>query len=314
MTKMARDRGGLRARRARIRDARQARREDRKGAREVPREDRKDAREAKREDRKDAREAKREDRKDAREAKREDRKDARRARHEDGDQRRRRRSPEVARQELLDAAERLFGRERPDDVGLKDVAREAGTSHALITHYFGTYAGLVESVLQRRLMRLRESTFEQLRDASVLGRPDELIASLFRTLGDPVHVRLMKWVLASGQLETPQVFALQQQSIQLIARQVANALMADPAHQSVLTSYEPNADRLRAELVVEIELSMLTAVAAALGYALTKGALAASIGKTPSAELDAGVQQTLGAMLQAYMREQIAKRTSKPLR
>src|SRR5687768_16017761 len=187
---MARDRGGLRARRARIREVRKERREDR----------------------------------------REKRADGR---AEDGDQRRRRRPPEVARQELLDAAERLFGRERPDDVGLKDVAREAGTSHALITHYFGTYAGLVESVQQRRLMRLREATFEQLRDASVLGRPDELIASLFRTLGDPVHVRLMKWVLASGQMESPQVFALQQQSVQLIANQVANTLIGDPAHQNV---------------------------------------------------------------------------------
>src|SRR5687768_15092191 len=197
---MARDRGGLRARRARVRAVR-----------------------------KETREGRREDRKE----KRADRQEKREARAGDADQRRRRRPPEVARQELLDAAERLFGRERPDDVGLKDVAREAGTSHALITHYFGTYAGLVESVLQRRLMRLREATFEQLRDASVLGRPDELIASLFRTLGDPVHVRLMKWVLASGQMESPQVFALQQQSVQLIANQVANTLIGDPAHQNV---------------------------------------------------------------------------------
>jgi TetR/AcrR family transcriptional regulator, repressor for neighboring sulfatase len=277
---MARDRGGLRARRARIRDVRKERRDERREAVGQRLEARKDAREDRR---------------------------------EEGDQRRRRRSPEVARQELLDAAERLFARERPDDVGLKDVAREAGTSHALITHYFGTYAGLVESVLQRRLLRLREATFEQLRDASVLGRPDELIAALFRTLGDPVHVRLMKWVLASGQLESPQVFALQQQSVQLIAHQVANTLMGDPAHQSVLLGYEPSAEKLRAELIAEIELSLVTAVAAALGYALTKGALAASIGKTPSPELDAGVQQTLGAMLQAYMREQIAKRTTKRL-
>ena len=258
---------------------------------------------ARREKRQERRQERRHERRDAR-----DRTDPPREVREGSDPPRRRRSPEVARQELLDAAERLFSKERPDDVGLKEVAREAGTSHALITHYFGTYAGLVESVLHRRLLRLRESTTDRLvRDASVLANPTELIAALFKTLGDPVHVRLMKWVLASGQQES-QVFALQQQGVQLVAHQVVNAIMADPTHQSALLHYQPSADKLRAELVEEIQLSMLTAVAAALGYALTKTALAASIGQPPSPALDEGVQQTLGAMLQAFMREAMAKR------
>ena len=51
---------------------------------------------------------------------------------------RRRRPPELARQEIVDAAERVFAASQPDQVGLKEVAREAGVSHALITHYFGT--------------------------------------------------------------------------------------------------------------------------------------------------------------------------------
>jgi hypothetical protein len=148
----------------------------------------------------------------------------------------------------------------------------------------------------------------QLRDASVLGRPDELIAALFRTLGDPVHVRLMKWALANAQQESLQLFALQHQGVQMVAHQVVNALLADPAHHSVLLAYEPSAAKLRAELVAEIELSMVTAVAAALGFALTKDALAASIGREPSPELDVSVQHTLAAMLQAYMREALARR------
>src|SRR5512146_3346240 len=103
-------------------------------------------------------------RREVRKERREDRRDDR----EDRAQRRRRRSPEVARQELLDAAERLFAKDRPDDVGLKDIAREAGTSHALITHYFGTYAGLVEAVLQRRLQRLREQMAARLVEAGAM--------------------------------------------------------------------------------------------------------------------------------------------------
>src|SRR6185503_1118148 len=70
---------------------------------------------------------------------------------------RRRRDPATARQELLDAAERVFAQRQPDRVGLKEVAREAGVSHALITHYFGTYAGLLEATLERRNRATREA-------------------------------------------------------------------------------------------------------------------------------------------------------------
>src|SRR4051812_7769023 len=87
---------------------------------------------------------------------------------------RRRRAPELARQEILDAAERVFGESQPDRVGLKEVAAEAGVSHALITHYFGTYAGLIEAAHERRLRALRETMLIRLRVAGALHRPGEL--------------------------------------------------------------------------------------------------------------------------------------------
>src|SRR5687768_16598245 len=88
---------------------------------------------------------------------------------------RRRRSPELARQEIMDAAERVFVEFQPDQVGLKDVAREAGVSHALITHYFGTFANMIEAVLERRVGGLRARILEKLRDTQgVLSRPGEL--------------------------------------------------------------------------------------------------------------------------------------------
>src|SRR5262247_1626879 len=110
---------------------------------------------------------------------------------------RRRRPPEQARQEILDAAERVFATFQPDQVGLKEVAREAGVSHALITHYFGTYAGLIEAALERRLRALREVTLSRLREAGALSRPGELLGLMFDALEDPVHLRLMRWLLAS---------------------------------------------------------------------------------------------------------------------
>ncbi|NVB81323.1 MAG: TetR/AcrR family transcriptional regulator [Kofleriaceae bacterium] len=206
---------------------------------------------------------------------------------------RRRRSPEVARQEILAAAERLFTKHGPEEVGLKDIGREAGVSHALITHYFGTYVGLCESVLQRRLMAVREIATARLREAGVLSRPDELLAILFRTLEDPVHLRLMKWLMANEKEESAMnAFALQEQGIQAIAMQVAGALTPQPSKP----------------LVDTLSLALVTAVAAAIGYSLTKHALAGAIGREPSPELDAGVRGTLAGMLQAYLRETIGLR------
>ncbi|HSO35692.1 MAG TPA: helix-turn-helix domain-containing protein, partial [Labilithrix sp.] len=76
--------------------------------------------------------------------------------------RRVRRSPEEAQTVILDAAERVFALHLPDAVGLKEVAREAGISHALITHYFGTYGGLVEATLERRFTRVRDTLVREL--------------------------------------------------------------------------------------------------------------------------------------------------------
>jgi TetR/AcrR family transcriptional regulator, repressor for neighboring sulfatase len=199
-------------------------------------------------------------------------------------ERRRRRTPEQARVELLDAAERVFAQANPRDVGLKNVAREAGVSHALITHYFGTYAGLVEATLERRIRRLRERILAELRKAGAISRPGELLAMLFEALQDPVHLRLVKWLVAS---ERPgSAFALQDRGLQVVAREVAAAL-------------HPKAS---SAIVDAIEVALVTAVAAAYGYAATKPALAGAIGRPPSAALDVEVQRTLAGMLEHYVR------------
>jgi AcrR family transcriptional regulator len=222
-------------------------------------------------------------RRQERQGRREARRDDRKARREAPE--RRRRSPELARTELLDAAERVFGAHAPDEVGLKEIAREAGVSHALITHYFGTYAGLVEATLQRRLNALRETMVVRVADAGVLERPEELLAILFRTFDDPVHLRLVKWMVGTERAANVHALAMQHQGLQVVARQVAAAL-------------RPDAPR---ELVERIELALMTSVAAALGYAVAKAALAGAAGKQVSAALDESVQSTLAGMLRAYL-------------
>lgn len=198
---------------------------------------------------------------------------------------RRRRSPELARREILDAAERVFAAFQPDQVGLKEVAREAGVSHALITHYFGTYAGLLEATLERRLCVTREATLARLREPDALTRPDEMLAVLFRTLEDPVHLRLMRWLLASERPAAAHAFGLQHRGLAIVSEQVARAIVPDP-------------DR---GFVHDVELTLLAAVSAAYGYALAKHALAGALGREPTRELDDQVRRTLAAMVHAHI-------------
>jgi AcrR family transcriptional regulator len=202
---------------------------------------------------------------------------------------RRRRPPELARQEILDAAERVFVEFQPDQVGLKDVGREAGVSHALITHYFGTYAGLIEAALERRIRKLRETMIDRLRQAGALSRPVELLATLFGFLEDPVHLRLTKWLLASERPAAAHAFALRDQGLQIVAQQLAAAIDPRPSK----------------ELLEKVELALITAVAAAYGYAIGKYALVGALGRPASRQLDEAVQGTLAKMLEVYLRAEL---------
>ena len=199
---------------------------------------------------------------------------------------RKRRSPEEARSEILDAADRVFLEYQPDQVGLKDIGAEAGVSHALITHYFGTYGGLVEATLERRIRALRAAMLIKLRESGALERPVELLGMLFRALEDPVHVRLTRWVMASERPTSIHALGLQDQGLREIARQIIATATANPT----------------AELARTVELSLVVAVSAAYGYAMMKYALAGTLGQPVSASLDEAVQRTLGMMLETYLR------------
>jgi AcrR family transcriptional regulator len=178
---------------------------------------------------------------------------------------------------------------QPDQVGLKDVGREAGVSHALITHYFGTYAGLIEAALERRIGKLRETMLERISVPGALAKPSELLGILFDALADPVHLRLMRWLLASERPSATYAFGLQAQGLQLISRRVAAALDAAPT----------------LAMIEKIELTLLTAVSAAYGYALAKYALVGGLGREASPQLDNEVKETLAAMIQAHLRQEL---------
>ena len=67
-----------------------------------------------------------------------------------------RRAPEEARQLILDTAQTLIARSGPEGLRLQDIAAEAGISHPLILHHFGSRAGLVRALARRATAELRD--------------------------------------------------------------------------------------------------------------------------------------------------------------
>ncbi|MET0389876.1 MAG: TetR/AcrR family transcriptional regulator [Polyangiales bacterium] len=112
-----------------------------------------------------------------------------------------RRSPEEARRLILDAAVRVLSEHGPAAVGLKDVARAAGVSHALITHYFGTYEALVEASVEQALATVRERLLERLH-ASQAPTPEAMIALYLEIALEPGHSRLLTWALFTNHAST----------------------------------------------------------------------------------------------------------------
>ena len=69
---------------------------------------------------------------------------------------RQRRTPEEARQLILDTARVLIARDGPEGLRLQDIAAAAGISHPLILHHFGSRAGLVRALARRATAELRD--------------------------------------------------------------------------------------------------------------------------------------------------------------
>ncbi len=195
---------------------------------------------------------------------------------------RRRRDPEEARGELLDAADRLLAERPPDAVGLADIARDAGVSHALVSHYFGTYVGVVDAVLERRRAAVRARMMERIAKADLVD-PDELLDALFEALSDRTFVRLSLWALAAERPSASETFPLHSQGMRLVAEAIVERL----------------GDR-RAETRKRIEQALVVAGSAALGYVVARGGWMAALGREPSAAFDRSVRRALGEMLRTF--------------
>ncbi|MDF2695504.1 MAG: Transcriptional regulator, TetR family protein [Labilithrix sp.] len=197
-----------------------------------------------------------------------------------------RRSPEEARTLLLDAAERVFAEHLPDVVGLKDVAREAGVSHALVTHYFGTYDALVEATLERRFQRIRDELVPEIMSlATHEADTSEMLSAHRRAVAkassDPATVRLATWALLSGRAAADDFFPHRMQGLKLLT----DALAA--------RSTAPRED---------LELLLVASFTLTIGWMFGRRAFAGALGRKPSRELDDAFDRRIDTMLETYLR------------
>lgn len=200
-----------------------------------------------------------------------------------------RRSPEEARAVILDAADRVFAVHLPDAVGLKEIAGEAEVSHALITHYFGTYASLVESTLERRFEILRTSLVQQLfvaMEAKAGG--GELLAEYRRALAqhaaDPVTVRLAAWAALSGRSAQEDFSAHRVQGLRLLA---------DALQQ------QPDLSRVSRE---DLEFCLVASFSMTVVWTIGGDTLSGALGRKRPKGSDAAFEARVAAMIDAYLR------------
>jgi AcrR family transcriptional regulator len=65
--------------------------------------------------------------------------------------------PEIRREQIVDAAERVFTLRDPSEVTLEEIAEQAGVSRALVHNYFGDRSGVLAAVHLRCTLQLDEA-------------------------------------------------------------------------------------------------------------------------------------------------------------
>jgi AcrR family transcriptional regulator len=196
-----------------------------------------------------------------------------------------RRDPEAARELIIAAAEHVFADQSPDVVGLKDVARVADVSHALVSHYFGTYDRLVDAVLERRAAMTRAGIFAELLDGDVEIRPGALLDRLWASAGDPTTIRLSAWAMLNGRLDRSDFYAARVQGLRLVADALSKRLRTRKGERLA-----------RADL----EFLLMSALTLVHGYAIGRAALQASLGHDVSPAADADFRARVGELLERH--------------
>ncbi|MCX7620083.1 MAG: TetR/AcrR family transcriptional regulator [Acidimicrobiales bacterium] len=107
---------------------------------------------------------------------------------------RRRLDPERRREQIIDAAERVFHGRDPSEVTFEQVAEAAGVSRALVYNYFGDKGGLMAAMYLRNFQRLDDALAEAMQDVA---SPQERLRAIIRCYLDFARTNEACWAVIS---------------------------------------------------------------------------------------------------------------------
>ena len=194
-----------------------------------------------------------------------------------------RRSPKDAKRLILDAAVREFSKQGPAASSLKEVARAAGVSHALITHYFGTYENLVAATVEEAMTQLRERLIERM--LKVQDPTPERMVQLYVDIAlEPWYGRLISWAL----------FNDHDASEPMLKRLVPQMKLMAATTEYVFSKNgePPSRDTVEALLVC--------VWAVVVGYVAGNAFFWTALGRKPGPSRDRLVRDTLAALAKSY--------------
>lgn len=99
------------------------------------------------------------------------------------------RAKATSKEDILDAAERLFAKFGFDGTSMREIAQEAGVAQALLHYHFKTKEGLFEAMFARRSGAINRIRLARLDAMLARGRPtlEEIIDSLLRPTVEAGH-------------------------------------------------------------------------------------------------------------------------------
>ena len=109
-----------------------------------------------------------------------------------------RRTPEAARENIIQAARRLLIEEGPRSLKLQRVGKEAGVSHASVLHYFGSIDGLTVAVVKDDHRKRREALRAELSQNPTKEKRGERLDHALAALSDRDQGRLTASLLSLG--------------------------------------------------------------------------------------------------------------------
>ena len=109
-----------------------------------------------------------------------------------------RRTPEAARENIIQAARRLLIEEGPRSLKLQRVGKEAGVSHASVIHYFGTIDGLTLAVVKDNHRKRREALRAELSRIPTKQARGERLDHALASLSNREQGRLTASLLSLG--------------------------------------------------------------------------------------------------------------------